>query len=170
MRGSRFISKINFMKRFPTVRVYSPQCHMILYGDGDGMAFRPRIARKGLKGETHMKHLLSMIGGAMLGLVFTQGGPALAVDTTTSIVCTDPTLPFTARLEAAKQGYPDPGHCWAYPMADRAAYAGRSVATGQMGIYCATPAKTCELYRASYVGGGCSCRVPGGRSRGFVSP
>ena len=69
-----------------------------------------------------MKHLLSMIGGAMLGLVFTQGGPALAVDTTTSIVCTDPTLPFTARLEAAKQGYPDPGHCWAYPMADPDAY------------------------------------------------
>jgi hypothetical protein len=145
------------------------------------MAFQPRIAGKGSKGETHMKHLLSMTAGAMLGLVLAQGGPALAVDTTTSIVCTDPTLPFTARLEANKQGYPDPGHCWAYPVAGPAAYAafgstpaplvtGRSVATGQIGIYCATPAKTCELYHASYVGGGCSCRVPGGRSRGFVSP
>jgi hypothetical protein len=128
-----------------------------------------------------MKHLLWLIGGAMLGLVFTQGGPALAVDTTTSIVCTDPTLPITAQLAATKQGYPDPGHCWSYPMAGPAAYnafgptptplvTGRSVATGQLGIYCATPAKTCELYRASYVGGGCSCRVPGGRARGFVSP
>ena len=118
-----------------------------------------------------MKHLLSMIAGAMLGLVFTQGGPALAVDTTTSIVCTDPTLPFTARLEANKQGYPDPGNCWASYKAfgPTPALTGRSVATGQMGIYCATPAKTCELYHASYVGGGCSCRVPGGRSRGLVT-
>ena len=128
-----------------------------------------------------MKHLLSMIAGAILGLVFTQGGPALAVDTTTSVVCTDPTLPLTSRLVAAKEGYPDPGNCYAYPMAGPAAYeafgsdpaplvTGRSVAAGQIGIYCATPAKTCELYHASYVGGGCSCRVPGGRSRGSVSP
>jgi hypothetical protein len=128
-----------------------------------------------------MKHFLSLIGGAMVGLVLAQGGPALAVDTTTSVVCTDPTLPFTSRLVAAKEGYPDPGNCYAYPMAGPAAYeafgptpalfaTGRSVATGQIGIYCATPAKTCELYHASYVGGGCSCRVPGGRSRGSVSP
>jgi hypothetical protein len=128
-----------------------------------------------------MKHFLSLTGGAMLGLVLAQSGPALAVDTTTSIICTDPAIPLTARLVAAKAGYPDPGNCYAYPMAGPAGYAafgstpaplvtGRSVATGQIGIYCATPAKTCELYHASYVGGGCSCRVPGGRSRGFVSP
>lgn len=128
-----------------------------------------------------MKHLLPLIGGAMLGLVWTQGGPALAVDTTTSILCTDPAIPLTARVIAAKEGYPDPGNCYAYPMAGPAAYnvfgstpaplvTGRSVATGQLGIYCATPAKTCELYHASYVGGGCSCRVPGGRSWGSVSP
>jgi hypothetical protein len=128
-----------------------------------------------------MKHLLWLIGGATLGLLLTQGGPALAVDTTTSIVCTDPTLPISARLAARKQGYPDPGHCWAYPISGPATYealgwtpaplaTGRSVATGQMGIYCATPVKTCELYHASYVGGDCSCRVPGGRSRGSVSP
>jgi|HubBroStandDraft_6_1064221.scaffolds.fasta_scaffold1090345_1 hypothetical protein len=127
-----------------------------------------------------MKHSLSLIGGAMLGLVLAQGGPALAVDTTTSIVCTEPMIPLTLRLVAAKQGYPDPGNCYARPMSGPAAYeafgstppslvTGRSVTTGQIGIYCATPAKTCELYHASYVGGGCSCRVPGGRSRGFVT-
>jgi hypothetical protein len=126
-----------------------------------------------------MKHFLSLTGGAMLGLVLAQGGPALAVDTTTSVFCTDAAIPVTARVIAAKQGYPDPGNCYAYPMA--AAYegfrstpaplvTGRSVANGEIGIYCATPAKTCELYHPSYVGGGCSCRVPGGRSRGFVSP
>ncbi|MGH6846745.1 MAG: hypothetical protein ACREC0_04680 [Methylocella sp.] len=47
---------------------------------------------------------------------------------------------------------------------------GRSVATGQMGKMCSTPVKSCELYHASYIGNGCSCRVTGGRSRGTVSP
>lgn len=48
---------------------------------------------------------------------------------------------------------------------------GRSVATtGQMGDYCTTPVKTCELYHTSMVGGGCSCKVEGGRSRGSVTP
>ena len=128
-----------------------------------------------------MKHFLSLTGGAMLGLVLAQSGPALAVDTTTSIICTNPTIPFSARAVAAKQGYPDPGNCYRYPISVPAAYAalgstlaplatGRSVATGQLGIYCATPVKTCELYHASYVGGDCSCRVPGGRSWGSVSP
>ena len=141
-----------------------------------GMAHR----LKRVKGRNAHEFFI-VIGGAMLGLVLAQGGPALAVDTTTSIICTDPTIPFTARLVAAKAGYPGPGNCYAYSMAGRADYmafgsapaplvTGRSVATGQIGIYCATPAKTCELYHASYVGGGCSCRVPGGRSRGFVSP
>ncbi len=128
-----------------------------------------------------MKHSLSLIGGAMLGLVLAQSGPALAVDTTTSILCSDPNIPLTLQASASKQGYPDPGNCYAYPMAGRFAYEtygpppaplmmGRSVAAGQIGIYCATPAKTCELYHPSYVGGGCSCRIPGGRAWGFVSP
>src|ERR1700688_2450552 len=115
------------------------------------MAFQPRTARKGSKGETHMKHFLCLIGGAMLGLVLAQGGPALAVDTTTSIFCTDPTIPFTARLIAAKQGYPDPANCYAYPTAGPTAYqafgstpaplvTGQSVATVQIGITCTTPA------------------------------
>lgn len=49
---------------------------------------------------------------------------------------------------------------------------GRSVATGQveMGNYCTTPARTCLLYNESWVGNGCSCRVPGGRARGSVTP
>jgi hypothetical protein len=47
---------------------------------------------------------------------------------------------------------------------------GRSVATGQMGKMCSTAVKACELYHASYIGNGCSCRVTGGRSRGTVSP
>jgi hypothetical protein len=46
---------------------------------------------------------------------------------------------------------------------------GRSVATGQMGMTCSTPIKACELYHASWVGNGCSCRVPGGRARGAVT-
>jgi hypothetical protein len=47
---------------------------------------------------------------------------------------------------------------------------GRSVATGQMGNYCTTSVKTCELRHASYIGNGCSCRVTGGHARGTVSP
>jgi hypothetical protein len=51
-------------------------------------------------------------------------------------------------------------------------YMGRSVATGpvQTGNSCSTPAKTCELRHASWIGNGCSCQVPGGRARGTVTP
>ncbi len=51
-------------------------------------------------------------------------------------------------------------------------YMGRSVATGpaEIGNSCSTPAKTCELRRASWIGNGCSCHVPGGRARGTVTP
>ena len=45
---------------------------------------------------------------------------------------------------------------------------GRSVA--QEGNSCTTPTKTCELRNASWIGNGCSCRVPGGRVRGSVTP
>jgi hypothetical protein len=47
---------------------------------------------------------------------------------------------------------------------------GRSVATGGVGDFCATPVRTCQLVHASFVGGGCSCRVAGGRARGSVVP
>jgi hypothetical protein len=47
---------------------------------------------------------------------------------------------------------------------------GRSVAVGNVGDFCSTPVKTCQLIQPSYVGGGCSCRVPGGRARGSVTP
>jgi len=42
---------------------------------------------------------------------------------------------------------------------------GRSVAAS--GNYCATPVKTCLLYRPGWVGTGCSCKVRG-RARGIV--
>jgi len=36
------------------------------------------------------------------------------------------------------------------------------------GNYCATSVKTCLLNEPGWLGTGCSCRVPGGRARGFV--
>ena len=58
------------------------------------------------------------------------------------------------------------------PPATAPLYEGRSVAAtqAQMGIYCSTPVTTCALHRASYVGSGCSCRIPGGRTQGLVTP
>ena len=47
---------------------------------------------------------------------------------------------------------------------------GRSIATGGIGDFCATSVKTCQLVEPSHVGGGCSCRVPGGHARGTVAP
>jgi len=47
---------------------------------------------------------------------------------------------------------------------------GRSAAIGGFGRYCSTPVKTCMLYEPSMMGGGCSCKVEGGRSRGNVTP
>ncbi|HXW72480.1 MAG TPA: hypothetical protein VEK34_13750 [Methylocella sp.] len=45
---------------------------------------------------------------------------------------------------------------------------GRSVAeTGRM---CTSPRKSCELYHASWIGNGCSCKVHGGWARGTVTP
>jgi hypothetical protein len=76
-------------------------------------------------------------------------------------------------------GYGYPGYSsYGYPATGSSGYyssaaplvTGRSVATGQMGRMCSTPVKSCELYQASWVGNGCSCKVPGGRSRGSVSP
>jgi len=45
---------------------------------------------------------------------------------------------------------------------------GRSAAVA--GYSCSTPVKVCTLYQPSYVGLGCSCRVPGGRAEGQVTP
>lgn len=70
-------------------------------------------------------------------------------------------------------GYPDDYGYDAYPYsaeADAPLTMGRSVATGELGNHCATPQKTCVLYNPSDIGGGCSCRVPGGRARGTVAP
>ena len=46
---------------------------------------------------------------------------------------------------------------------------GRSVAEG-LGDFCSTPVGICQLIHASFVGGGCSCRVVGGRAKGTVTP
>jgi len=61
-----------------------------------------------------------------------------------------------------------PGYAYVAPAAP--VVTGRSVATGGTGDFCSTPVKTCQLIQPSYVGGGCSCRVPGGRARGSVTP
>jgi hypothetical protein len=77
-------------------------------------------------------------------------------------------------------GYPDYAYDYGYPGYDYSyvtpSYAaaplvtGRSVATGQLGNYCTNSAKACVLQHPSYVGAACSCRVLGGRARGFVTP
>ncbi|MDB5543679.1 MAG: hypothetical protein JWO64_828 [Hyphomicrobiales bacterium] len=42
---------------------------------------------------------------------------------------------------------------------------------GEIGNFCATPQRVCQLYTPSEVGVGCSCRAPsGGRFRGSVVP
>ena len=45
---------------------------------------------------------------------------------------------------------------------------GPAYASGYLGAYCATPARTCQLYEPAPVGIGCSCS--GGRYRGTVVP
>jgi hypothetical protein len=49
------------------------------------------------------------------------------------------------------------------------AWAQMGGAPRERGNYCATPVTTCALARASWVGAGCSCRTPGGRTRGTVA-
>lgn len=46
----------------------------------------------------------------------------------------------------------------------------RSAATGGLGMHCSTPVKICVLRQASYLGGGCSCKVTGGPAHGSVTP
>lgn len=52
------------------------------------------------------------------------------------------------------------------------AYPGPVTYGGQLGGFCATPQKTCQLYTPAEVGLGCSCRAPAGlpRFRGTVVP
>ena len=64
-------------------------------------------------------------------------------------------------------GYPSTGSSGYYAAAPLVT--GRSVATGQLGSYCTISVKACELQHPSYVGGACSCRVPGGHARGLVT-
>jgi hypothetical protein len=46
--------------------------------------------------------------------------------------------------------------------------AAAGTAAAGSGNYCATPVRTCLLYEQGWLGTGCSCRVYGGRARGFV--
>lgn len=46
----------------------------------------------------------------------------------------------------------------------------RSVATGTVGMHCATPVATCALRRTVSIGGPCSCKVTGGQAHGSVTP
>jgi hypothetical protein len=73
-------------------------------------------------------------------------------------------------------GYPSYDYSYGYPATGSSGYysaaplvTGRSAATGQLGSYCTNSVKACELHHPSYVGGSCSCRVPGGHARGFVT-
>ena len=69
-------------------------------------------------------------------------------------------------------GYPGYAYGYGYPGYGYAAaplVTGRSMAIGGMGGYCSTPVRTCELYQASFIGNGCSCRVVGGHARGVVT-
>jgi len=73
-------------------------------------------------------------------------------------------------------GYPNYDYSYGYPATGSSGYyaaaplvTGRSVATGQLGSYCTISVKTCELQHPSYLGGACSCRVPGGRAGGLVT-
>lgn len=43
-------------------------------------------------------------------------------------------------------------------------------APDDMGRHCRTPARLCLLINPAPLDSGCSCRVPGGRSRGSVAP
>jgi hypothetical protein len=70
-------------------------------------------------------------------------------------------------------GYIDPNYAvgtqYGYDENDTApVQSGRSAAV--TGTSCSTPVKVCTLYQPSYVGLGCSCRIPGGRSKGQVTP
>jgi hypothetical protein len=83
-------------------------------------------------------------------------------------------------------GYGDPGSDYGYdngygsgpgvyaqPGYDQGSggYSGPPPANGQLGQYCRTQVKVCQLYRASNVGAGCSCRIGGGsHAYGQVTP
>ncbi|PZU94801.1 MAG: hypothetical protein DI527_02335 [Chelatococcus sp.] len=71
------------------------------------------------------------------------------------------------------RGYGYDGYPYAYPyVVERySAPVYREVYTlGPIGAYCRTPVRTCRLIDPAEVGGGCSCRVQGGRVRGAVVP
>lgn len=69
----------------------------------------------------------------------------------------------------ASYGYYDYGYPYVVQSYPAPVYR-RVYAAGPLGGYCQTPVTTCRLINIAEVGGGCSCRVAGGRARGVVSP
>lgn len=68
-------------------------------------------------------------------------------------------------------GYDDYPYAYPYVVERYSAPVYREVYTlGPIGAYCRTPVRTCRLIDPAEVGGGCSCRVQGGRVRGAVVP
>ena len=57
-----------------------------------------------------------------------------------------------------------------YPAYTPVTYGAPAADWSEIGQYCSTPVKTCELYSPAQVGSGCSCRIEGGRARGAVTP
>lgn len=74
-------------------------------------------------------------------------GTGLAAAATLGAIATYPAYP----------AYP------AYPV-----YPAYEVVPAAAGGMCSTPVRTCTLYEPAPIGIGCSCRVPGGHSRGVV--
>ena len=129
-----------------------------------------------------MKRFSSLTTAAALGVVMILSGPALAFDgeAIPPMLLASPTVPLSSCLYAEKAGYPNPGGdgCsyldvgppyYSNMWNPEALMSGRSVAIGQMGMMCSTPLKVCELYHASYVGNGCSCKTADGRAHGTVT-
>jgi hypothetical protein len=76
---------------------------------------------------------------------------------------------FKANAMKRKVIYLAPAALGAALLASSAAFAQMGGAPRERGNYCATPVTICALARASWVGAGCSCRVPGYRALGTVA-
>lgn len=84
-----------------------------------------------------------------------------------------PVLSATSPVERAAPGTPagpPPLAMDSTKMPTEPLMTGRSVAIGIVGNHCETPATACLLDHSSIQGHPCSCKVPGGRSRGTVGP
>lgn len=58
----------------------------------------------------------------------------------------------------------------AAPVVSTPIVSARSVATGSIGVHCATPVRICVLRQAGPIGGACSCKVTGSKASGSITP